>query len=77
MREMQAAIEAAHPSLTPLLGEHPTERLTALSTAINVYIAALMQFFARNVERSVLRSALADPQEPKPSNHTHVPHPTQ
>ena len=70
MREMQAAIEVAHPSLTPLLGEHPEERLTALSTAINVYIAALMQFFARNVERSVLRSALADPQEPKPSNPT-------
>jgi hypothetical protein len=76
MREMQTAIEAAHPSLTPLLDERPEERLTALSTSINVYIAAIMHFFARNVEHSVLRSALADRREPMPSNHTHVSHTT-
>jgi hypothetical protein len=76
MREMQAAIETAHPSLTPLIDEHPEERLLALSTAINVYIAAIMHFFARNVEHSVLRSALAERRAPMPANHTGVSHST-
>ena len=77
MREMHAAIEASHPSLTPLIDERPEERLAALSTAINVYIAAMMHFFARNVEHSVLHSAVADRREPVHSHYTSVPHITR
>jgi len=60
MRELHAALAASPSSVAPVMDERPEDRLTAVSTAINVYIAAMMQFFARNVDHSVLRNALAD-----------------
>jgi hypothetical protein len=59
MRELHAALVATPSRLTALIDEHPEEHLMAMSTAINVYIAAMMQFFARNEDHSVLRSAFA------------------
>jgi len=60
MRELQAALVAPVPSRPSVIDERPEDRLTALSTAVNVYIAAMMQFFARHEEHSVLSNALAD-----------------
>jgi len=62
MHELHATLVASPSRITALIDEHPEEHLTALSTAINVYIAAMMQFFARNEEHSVLGSAFADRQ---------------
>src|SRR5215472_5882661 len=60
MRELQAALVAPVPNRPSIIDERPEDRLTALSTAINVYIAAMMQFFARNESYSVLCNAFAD-----------------
>jgi hypothetical protein len=60
MRELHATLVVSPPSLTPVIDERPEDRLTAMSTAINVYIAAMMQFFARNETHSVLRRVLVD-----------------
>ena len=58
MRELQATLVAPLASGPPVIDERPEERLTALSTALNVYIAAMMQCFARNAAHAVLRRAL-------------------
>src|SRR5262249_14203688 len=60
MRELHAYIVAAPARRIPVIDERPEERLMALSTAIDVYIAAMMQFFTRNAEYSVLGRGLAD-----------------
>ena len=60
MRELHAALVVSPPSLTPVIDERPEDRLTAISTAINVYIAAMMQFFARNEDHSVLHRVSVD-----------------
>ena len=59
MRELHADLVASPSRLTALVDEHPEAHLIAVSTAINVYIAAMMQFFARNEEHSVLYRAFA------------------
>jgi len=60
MRELHAALVAPLPSRPTVMDEHPDDRLMAVSPAINVYIAAMMQFLARNAEHSVLRRVSAD-----------------
>ena len=70
MRAVHASLVALQPSFASCIDDRPEERLTAVSTAINVYIAAMMQFFARNEEHSVLHSALADRRAPTHSTDT-------
>ena len=60
MRELHTALVASPSSFAPVIDERPEDHLTAVSAAINVYMAAMMQFFARNVDHSVRRNALAD-----------------
>jgi hypothetical protein len=69
MRELHAYIVAAPASRAPVIDERPEERLMALSTAMDVYIAAMMQFFTRNVEHSVLGRGLADHRQAIGSSH--------
>ena len=70
MHAVHASLVALQPSFASCIDERPEERLTAVSTAINVYIAAMMQFFARNEEHSVLHNALADRRAPTHSTDT-------
>ena len=69
MRELHAYIVAAPASRAPVIDERPEERLMSLTTAIDVYIAAMMQFFTRNVEHSVLGRGLADHRQAIRSSH--------
>src|SRR5262245_59420294 len=73
MRELHAYIVAAPASRTLVIDERPEERLMALSTAIDVYIAAMMQFFTRNVEHSVLGRWLADRRQALDASLTPAP----
>ena len=78
MRELHAALVASPSRLTALIDEHPEEHPTAVSLAIHVSIAAMMQFFARNEAHSVLgrarRSAIRPPLPPLPGA-SHAPMP--
>ncbi len=71
--ELHDYIVAAPASRTLVIDERPEERVMALSIAIDVYMAAMMQFFTRNVEHSVLGRWLADRRQASTARRKYVP----